>query len=52
MNLWGEGLERDENGLEGWKWMVEKREKGKSYKEGRGKGGFVGGEWGEVVKVI
>ncbi|MEC3839636.1 nitrate reductase subunit alpha [Bacillus amyloliquefaciens] len=52
INLWREALQAHQNPLDAWKSIVEHPEKAKSYKQARGKGGFVRAEWPEVLKLI
>ncbi|MFJ9257515.1 nitrate reductase subunit alpha [Bacillus velezensis] len=52
INLWREALQAHQNPLDAWKSIVENPEKAKSYKQARGKGGFVRAEWPEVLKLI
>ncbi|MGF9999291.1 nitrate reductase subunit alpha [Bacillus velezensis] len=52
INLWREALQTHQNPLDAWKSIVENPEKAKSYKQARGKGGFVRAEWPEVLKLI
>lgn len=52
INLWREALQAHQNPLDAWKAIVENPEKAKSYKQARGKGGFVRAEWPEVLKLI
>ncbi|MEC3637683.1 nitrate reductase subunit alpha [Bacillus halotolerans] len=52
INLWREALQAHQNPLEAWKSIVENPDKAKSYKQARGKGGFVRAEWPEVLKLI
>lgn len=52
INLWREALQEHQNPLDAWKSIVENPEKAKSYKQARGKGGFVRAEWPEVLKLI
>ena len=44
INLWREALQAHQNPLDAWKAIVENPEKAKSYKQARGKGGFVRAE--------
>ena len=48
----GISLQAHQNPLDAWKAIVENPEKAKSYKQARGKGGFVRAEWPEVLKLI
>jgi nitrate reductase / nitrite oxidoreductase, alpha subunit len=52
IKMWRDALKVNQNPLDAWKSIVENPEKAKSYKQARGKGGFVRAEWDEVLKLI
>lgn len=52
LNLWREELAKAKNPIEAWKNIVENKEKARTYKEARGKGGLVRGNWEEVADLI
>ncbi|MDP4157605.1 MAG: molybdopterin-dependent oxidoreductase, partial [Bacillota bacterium] len=52
LNMWREAVKENANPLDAWKSIVENPEKAKAYKQARGKGGLVRGDWDEVLKLI
>jgi nitrate reductase / nitrite oxidoreductase, alpha subunit len=52
LNMWREAIKENANPLDAWKSIVENPEKTKIYKQARGKGGLVRGDWDEVLKLI
>ncbi|HJV46064.1 MAG TPA: nitrate reductase subunit alpha [Bacillota bacterium] len=52
LELWREELHKTKDPVEAWKNIVEDKEKASKYKQARGKGGFVRGDWDEVSKII
>ncbi|HSU78802.1 MAG TPA: molybdopterin-dependent oxidoreductase, partial [Candidatus Angelobacter sp.] len=52
LNMWREAIKENANPLDAWKSIVENPEKAKIYKQARGKGGLVRGDWDEVLKLI
>ena len=51
-NMWQEELQNNESPLEAWKSIVENREKARTYKQARGKGGFIRANWDEVLQLV
>jgi nitrate reductase alpha subunit len=52
LSMWREALKEHATPLDAWKSIVEHPEKAKIYKQARGKGGLVRGEWDEVLKLV
>ncbi|HCF33278.1 MAG TPA: hypothetical protein DEU22_13115, partial [Bacillus sp. (in: Bacteria)] len=50
--MWQEELQNNESPLEAWKSIVENREKARTYKQARGKGGFIRANWDEVLQLV
>lgn len=50
--MWQQALEQHTNPLDAWKSIVENPEKARRYKQARGKGGFVRGDWDTVLKMV
>jgi len=52
LNMWREALKEHANPLEAWESIVENKEKAKSYKQARGKGGLMRADWKEVSQLV
>jgi nitrate reductase alpha subunit len=51
IEMWREAR-RDKNPVDAWAWIVEDKERARSYKSIRGRGGFVRAAWDEVAELI
>lgn len=52
LKLWREAVQKTQDPVAAWKYIVEEPERANQYKKARGKGGFVRAEWDEVNTMI